>query len=234
MKDEFITDEALDQLLFEYMPKANTLLDQLEEEWDKDMDSHIFSSGYKRNMKKIIKEYSRTPFQKKLANIRRYAAVILIIFILTNGVLIATAQAYREMVFRIITNIYEEFTSIKIEVEDSMDTADLELNFIEPTYIPERFEVVDDIQSDISRTIVYMKDNNILVFRHGLIVDGEMKIDTEGTSIKEMEVNNQMISYVFNKGMYLAHWFDDVYMYTIDAEVSFDEFVKILEGIIKK
>lgn len=233
MKDEFITDEALDQLLFQYMPKANTLLDQLEEEWDKDMDSHIFSSGYKRNMKKIIKEYSRTPFQKKLANIRRYAAVILIIFILTNGVLIATAQAYREMVFRIITNIYEEFTSIKIEVEDSMDTADLELNFIEPTYIPERFEVVDDIQSDISRTIVYMKDNNILVFRHGLIVDGEMKIDTEGTSIKEMEVNNQMISYVFNKGMYLAHWFDDVYMYTIDAEVSFDEFVKILEGIIK-
>lgn len=234
MKDEFITDEALDQLLFEYMPKANTLLDQLEEERDKDMDSHIFSSGYKRNMKKIIKEYSRTPFQKKLANIRRYAAVILIIFILTNGVLIATAQAYREMVFRIITNIYEEFTSIKIEVEDSMDTADLELNFIEPTYIPERFEVVDDIQSDISRTIVYMKDNNILLFRHGLIVDGEMKIDTEGTSIKEMEVNNQMISYVFNKGMYLAHWFDDVYMYTIDAEVSFDEFVKILEGIIKK
>lgn len=147
--------------------------------------------------------------------------------------MIATAQAYRESVFRIITNIYEEFTSIKINVEDPMDTEDLELNFIEPTYIPDGFEIVDDIQSDISRTIVYMKDNNLLVFRHGLIVDGEMKIDTEGTSIKEMEVNNQIISYVFNKGMYLAHWFDDVYMYTIDAEVSFDEFSMILEGIIK-
>lgn len=234
MKDEFITDEALDQLLFEYMPKANTLLDQLEEERDKDIDSHIFSSRYKRNMKKIIKEYTRTPFQKKLANLRKYAAIILIIFILANGMLIATAQEYREMIFRIITNIYEEFTSIKIKVEGPMDIEDLELNFIEPTYIPDGFEIVDDIQSDISRTIVYMKDNNIIVFRHGLIVDGEMKIDTEGTSIKEMEVNNQMISYVFNKGMYLAHWFDDVYMYTIDAEVSFDEFSMILEGIIKK
>ena len=233
MKDELLTDEELDQLLFDYMPKANTLLDQLEEERDKDMDSHIFSSHYKRNMKKIIKEYTKTPFQKKLANLRKYAAIILIIFISANGMLIATAQAYREMVFRIITTIYEEFTSIKIRVEDPMDMEDLELNFIEPTYIPDGFEIVDDIQSDISRTIVYMKDNNLLVFRHGLIVDGEMKIDTEGTSIKEMEVNNQMISYVFNKGMYLAHWFDDVYMYTIDAEVSFDEFSMILEGIIK-
>ncbi|NLY47224.1 MAG: hypothetical protein GX053_14730, partial [Tissierella sp.] len=105
MRNDTLTDETLDKLLIEYMPKANMLLEQLEEERDKDLEPHVFSSRYKRSIKRKKKEYSRTPFQKKLVKLRKYAAVILIIFTLTNGVLIATAQGYREMVFKVITNI---------------------------------------------------------------------------------------------------------------------------------
>jgi len=72
------------------MPKANILLDQLEEKRDKNVAPHVFSSRYKRNMKKIIKEYSRTPMQKKLAALYKYAAVVLVTFILANSLLIAT------------------------------------------------------------------------------------------------------------------------------------------------
>ena len=232
MKNNALTDEALDQLLIEYMPKANILLDQLEEEKDKDLEPHIFSRRYKRNMKRIIKEYSRTPFQNKLVKLRRYAAVILIIFTLTNGVLIATAQGYREIVFKVITNIYDRYTSIVTEVENPMERMDMELNFIEPSYIPEGFVLIDDMQTDIERMIYYMNEDKLITFSHGIIANSERKIDTEGTSIKEIEVNNKIINYVFNKEMYIAYWFDGGYEYSVNAEVSFEDFIKIIEGIL--
>ena len=37
MQTKTLTDEALEELLYEYMPKVNILLDQLEEERDKDI-----------------------------------------------------------------------------------------------------------------------------------------------------------------------------------------------------
>lgn len=55
MKDKIITDEELDQLLYEYMPKANRLLEQLEEERNRDMADHIFSEEYRRKIESMLK-----------------------------------------------------------------------------------------------------------------------------------------------------------------------------------
>lgn len=230
MQNNVLTDEALDKLLIEYMPKADILLEQLEEERDKDTEPHVFSKRYRRKMKKIIKEYSRTPMQKRLVNLCKYAAVILILFILTNSILIVTVQAYREKVFETIITVYEKFTSIVIEVEESSNEG---LSFTQPSYIPDGFKVINDIQIDITRKIDYMNDNKIMVFKQSIIKSGEIRIDAEGTSFEEMEVNNQIIKYVFNKDMYIAHWTDNNFSYIINAEVSFEEFIKIIEGIIK-
>lgn len=234
MKNKVLTNEALEKLLLEYMPKSNMVLGQLEEERDKDLVPHVFSKRYKRNIKKIIKEHSSTPVQKKLINLRKYAATILIIFILMNGILIATAQGYREIVFKIITNTYEKFTSIIIDVEESVDREDIELNFIEPPYIPDGFQVIEDIQTDIGRKIYYMKDNELIMFKQSIITSGQIKLDTEGTVVKKMQINNQTVRYYFNKNIYNAYWVDEIYEYSIVSEVSFQELTKIIKGIIKK
>ncbi len=231
MKNKHLTDEVLDQLLIEYMPKANILLDQLEEERDKNVPSHVFSKNYKRNMKRIIKEYSRTPLQRKLFGLRKYVASILVLLILGNGVLIASAQDYREKFFELINDVYGRFTSIITKVEEPLNWR---LNFICLSYIPEGFEIISDIQTDITRKINYMKDDKIIVFKQSIITSGEMRIDTEDIVVKEMEINNQTIDYYYNKNMYTAYWNDDEFNYIISAEVSFEEFVNIIEGIIKK
>lgn len=234
MKNNTLTDETLDKLLIEYMPKANMLLEQLEEERDKDLAPHVFSRRYKRSMKRIIKEYSRTPFQKNLVKLRKYAAAILIILVLTNGILISTVEGYRERIFEVITNIYEKFTSIVIDVEDPIDREDMELNFIEPSYIPEGFELINDMQTAITRIMHYMNDNKIILIEQSIITSGELRIDTEDTMIKEINVNNQIIKYSINKGMLIGYWNDNKFSYLINSDVSFEEFIKILEGIIKK
>lgn len=235
MRDEVLTDEALDRLLVEYMPKANMLIEQLEEERDKDLEPHVFSRRYRKNMKRIIKEYTRTPFQNKLARLGRYAATILLIFILTNGVLIATAEGYRERLFNAITCIYEKFTSIIIDVEEPIDTKNTEIEFIEPSYIPDGYKMIDSAQTDVTRVIKYMdKNNNTIVFKQGVITGGELRIDTEGATIEEIDINDQTIKYFINKELFNGYWNDDKYQYLVNVEVSFEEFMKILEGIIKK
>ena len=232
MKEEVLTDEELDRLLIEYMPKANILLEQLEEERDKNMTPHVFSKHYRKNMKKIIKEYSRSPIQKQFATLGKYAAGILILIILTNSVLIISVEAYRENFFETMTNAYKKFTSIIIEVEKPSDD---NLNFIEPSYIPEGFELISDMQTDITMKIDYINnDDKIIVYRQSIITSGETRIDTENTLVEEIEIQNQKITYSFNKDAYNAYWNDNKFIYSIIAEVSFEEFVKIIEGIIKK
>jgi hypothetical protein len=229
MQNKVLTDEALDRLLNEYMPKANILLDQLEEERDKDIAPHVFSKHYKRNMKKIIKEYSRTPVQRKLVTLRKYVAAVLILFVLTNSILLITAQAYRERFFEIINTVYKKFTSIVIEVEE--EPFDEELNFVQPSYIPDGFELINDIKTDVTRKIDYINDNKIIVFKQSIITSGETKIDTENTSAKEMEINRYKITYSLNKDIYNAYWNDNKFSYSITAEVSLEELIKIIEGI---
>ena len=44
-----------------------------------------------------------------------------------------------------------------------------------------------------------------------------------------MEINEQIINYYFNKGMYNAYWNDTKFSHSITAEVSFEELINIIE-----
>ncbi len=234
MQKKILTDEELDILLTEHMPKANMLLDRLEEERDKNAAPHVFSARYKKNMKKIIKEYSRTHMQRKFATFSKYAAIILIIFILANSLLVVTVQAYREKVFEMITNVYKEFTSIITKTEEVPEPLTEKPEFTEPSYIPEGFEVINNMQTDITRKIDYENGDRILVYKQNILTNSELRIDTEGTEIKNIKINGTSINYVFNKGMYNAYWNDNEYFYLITGEISFEELLKVIEGVIQK
>lgn len=91
------------------------------------------------------------------------------------------------------------------------------------------------MQTDITRKIDYTNsDNQIITFKQSTITSKEIRIDTEDTSMAEITINNSAINYILNKGAYNAYWNDNKFIYSIIAEVSFEEFVKIIEGIIKK
>lgn len=234
MQRKPLTDEELDKLLTEYMPRANILLDSIEEERDKKSDSHVFSAQYNKNIKRIIKEYSRTPMQQKFAAFRKYAAAILIIFILLNGVLVVTVRAYREKTFEIIIKVYKQFTSIIIETDEAPELLNENLEFKEPSYIPDGFNVISDIKTNISRIIDYVNDDKILVYWQSIISNSEFGFDTENTEIKEIIIDEHVIRYVFNKGAYNVFWVDNEYSYLITGEISFEELLRFVEGIIRK
>lgn len=234
MENKFLTEEELDELLIKHMPRANEILDRLEEERDKNQPPHVFSTRHERSINKIIKKYNKGYYQNRYTHLLKYAAVILVTFILANSLLIVTVQAYRESLIRIITTVYKTFTSIVIDGENISDVSDAKIRFSEPSYIPDGFKILSYIETGTTRKINYVNDERIIVFMQKTTTAEEILIDTEGTEIKEIEINKIKVKYVFNKGMYYAYWYESEFGCSVNAEVSFDELTKIIKGIIKK
>jgi len=106
--------------------------------------------------------------------------------------------------------------------------------FSEPSYIPDEFEVINEMQADITRKIDYANGDRLMVFKQSIITNREFRIDTEDTEIKEIKIGEHIINYIFNKGIYNAYWNDNEFSYIITAKISFEELLKAIEGIIQK
>lgn len=254
MRNKDLTDEELDRMLTEYMPKANILLDQLEEERCKDISPHIFSKGYKKNMRKLLKEHGRTPNQKIFAALSRSIAVILIVLVLINSILIVSVEAYREEIVKkmvsgykeIIPKIQETIVIREMTVKDIKDQKQvtitireqekrpmIELDFVEPSYIPKGFESISNVQDDIKRKIEYINGEKTIVYIQSIIGREEILVDREDLLTKKKKVNNKTIYYTKSKGIYKVSWDDNKFNYSIVAQVPFEELIKIVEGVQK-
>lgn len=253
MKNKDLTDEELDRMLTEYMPKANILLDQLEEEKCKDISSHVFSKHYKKNMRKLLKEHGRTPNQKRFVALSKSIAVILIVLALINSILIVSVEAYREEIVKKMVSGYKEIipiiqetiviremtvkdikqNKVTITIKEQEKKPMIELDFVEPSYIPKGFESISNIQDDIKRKIEYINGEKTIVYIQSIIGKEETIIDREDLLTKKKKINNKTIYYAQNKGIYKVSWDDSKFNYSIIAEVPFEELIKIVEGIQK-
>lgn len=245
MKDKVLTDDDLDRLLTEYMPKANILLDQLEEERDKDMGPHFFSKHYQKNMKKIIKEHNRRPARRKNLKVSKYIAASLIVFALINSILIVSVEAYRETVIKKVVKSYRAViqTTWKTENRNGStiyvmerkveEPVIIELDFIEPSYIPEGFESISDTQNDIKRKIEYMHGDKSIVYTQSILGNQEIIVYRNDLSTKKKKISDKTIYYTEDKGIYKVSWNENEFNYSIIADVSFEELINIIEGIQK-
>lgn len=243
MKNKVLTDEDLDRLFTEYMPKANLLLDQLEEERDRDIASHVFSKHYQKNIKKIIKEYNRKPNQRKIIKASKYIAASLIVLALINSIPIVSVEAYRETLIKKVVKSYRAViqttwktenrngSTIYIMESKVKDPVIIELDFIEPSYIPEGFESISEIQDDIKRKIEYIHGDKTIVYTQSILGNQEIIVYRNDLSTKKKKISDKTIYYTEDKGIYKVSWNDNDFNYSIIADVSFEELIKIVEGI---
>lgn len=217
-----------DEFLYEYIPRANKLSDEINEERNKSIPDHVFSAKYERNIKKMIKKYSRSPRQ---ITIRKSIAVALITMLLLNALLVACIPSYMEKVFNIVVTVYEEFTSIFTQVDDE-PLDEMEHNFIQPSYIPEGFVIDEVIAFDHYFKIYYVNENlETIIYEQELIVDSEKLIDTENVDIQMFKINNIEYSYFYNKDMYNIYWYNDNYKFSLKASIELNEIKKIIKEI---
>lgn len=115
-------------------------------------NQYSFSAQFEKKMRKLIGKTNRKYIQIFGHRVRRAAAVAVLVIALSSGVM--SVEAARVKIFEIITTIYEEFTSIIFQSEQSTD-GDV-LVPIEPTYVPNGFTSYDHKSSEFKLIISYV------------------------------------------------------------------------------
>lgn len=194
--------EINDDLLYEYYPKVEKYsLDRLPKE---DEIEYEFSEIFNKKMKKLIIKSNRP---KVLNNIYKYSkrvSIIIIAFILSIFTLTMTVDAFRERLFDIIKEVYEEFTIYQFRTKEGKVIEESEFKF--PQYIPSGLKEIERNEYDDEIFITYSDGNSYVRYNTFKISDGNLYIDTENADISKIMINGVEADYIVKKDDYKLVW----------------------------
>lgn len=148
--------DITDEMLYKSCKKLEQhLLDNLPNESDIEYE---FSNKFKRKMSKLIKYEKRNPIINSIYTYSKNTAIVFLIVATGLFTLTMSVEAVRLKVINVITEIYEEFTSIMFSKEDENMSMNSKFKPVSPNYIPKGFKEIDKVESDIGLFIVY--ENN--------------------------------------------------------------------------
>lgn len=219
-----------DDFLYESMPKVeheilNIIPDGHEIE-------HKFSWKFKRKMKIIIKDQSRTPEIKALImRMRKITAIFIITNIIVFGG-IMSVEAYRTKFFSMIKEAWLELTSIVFLSDDNINIYDFVP--ILPKYIPNGYEILEQSQNEYENVIIYSdKDNNEIVYAQQSITHSEHIFDTEDAEIKVININNIDVNILTKNNITQIYWTDEKSIFFVSGKDK-NEIIRLVKSIIKK
>lgn len=219
-----------DDFLYKHMRKAEIkMLDSLPKEEEL---SHKFSKDFEKKMDKLIKEQKRTPFMRSFVIYGKRVAAIFLIIVSVSFATTMSVEAYRVRFFEVITEVWEEFTSIVFKSEEGINDGNLLPT--NPQYIPEGFSIFYEDVDDYMNMIIYKNEANIEIFyEQSFISNKEILLDTEGIEVETMKIENQNINYFTNKGVNQVYWNDNTYTYTLISSIDIEEIFKMTKSVLK-
>lgn len=195
--------------------------------------SHVFSNRFNRKMNALIKYERRTPFMNAFIHRFKIAVVTLFIFISLALGTIVSVEAYRIKFFEFITEVWTEFTSIHINVDDIESIGTLVP--AEPTYIPDGYAILESLDNEYGQTIIYADANGIEInYNQHVITQSVYLFDTENAVTETKIIGEQTVNIISNKNTFQIYWFDETHFYIIVGIIDKNELLKMAESIIIK
>ncbi len=226
-----MNDNLSDEFLYKHIPRAETAA--LESFPAENELKHVFSSHFLKKMQALIKYERRGSFGRFATQLGRVVAAVLVVVIMLNTVLVVSVEAYREKFFEIIQTVTEKFTSFFVDVDD--DAPVTELVPIDPSGIPEEFELIEQFSDAISHTVIYLnEEGQEIYYVQSLITDGEDHIDTEDASEQVIEIENCTVYVVVKNGTTQILWIDGPYKFQIISNTDYEAIIAVAEEIINK
>ena len=186
-------------------------------------EDYIFTEAFEVKMNKLIKN-QRNSFSSRL--VKKIGVVILVVSLV--GTVSIGVEAARIKIIEVVTEIFEKFTSISLQVpEDGKYSEETQETYC-PEYIPEGFYVID--QEEIFNDIHITYQNSIgeeILFRRIEVSANNLVIDTEDTVLEKLILDNREFYYYENKGIKNIIWMQGGYQISISSGVSKEELVKI-------
>lgn len=222
---DIILAEALEECLDEELKKYDEI------KLDK---PHEFSKEYKRKMRKIANSVGRKDRIKKYKRIAvRSVVSIAAAFGLVFGCLLTQPEVFAAVknVFRSVFDKYDkyEYVSEELTVENFDDSFRL-------GYVPDGYLLSNGIYSPGYVILTYESENEIIEFNYGIADSLSRNYDNEHNSFEILTIDK--IEYYYYKSndndFYDSLlWYDSGYSFSLNAQLSKEEFVKIAENIEK-
>ena len=222
--NERLWDAVIKEALIESM---NRELDETEQ----NIEPHNFSSQFEHNMNKLIKNIGRKEkAQAAGKTIVKFAVTAATVMGIMFGGFLTQQEVYAAVgnVIRSIFSTHDKYT-YQDNSEDIVFDDTIRLG-----YVPDGYELRSVYYMGNANLLTYeSEDEKSLYFNYSLAEDSSITVDNESHSYKETIKNNKI--YYFYKSeqdnFNTLIWFDEKYAYSIDAQISEDEIIKIAENI---
>ena len=152
-------------------------------------------------MERLLK-YERYRLTKH--NFFHYAkAVAVVIFLMTTVFLVTvlSVEAYRIRFFEFITTVWQEFTSVTIYSNDNVE-----------------LDILTPVESSYGREIYYAQQ---------LATQSEYIFDSENVNTEIMEIGEQLLYCLENKGIIQLYWYDKSHIYSMIGQIEQVELIKM-------
>lgn len=244
--DRTLSEKAYDflgELILEIETKE--LLQELEREQvdggAAEMNA-FFVKQDKRNLESIRKYFRKQHykhlFSKTVPKVAQIAAIVIAVITLLGSVAIATSHTVRVHVMKLLQNMEEEYTVVKM-VEDESASFDVPvewkgtsyMSYIPPNCIVGQVDgyvdisTVEYVDSKSNKTVLKFCEFGFGAWTH---------IDTQGAIVTEVKINEYVGSLVSKNETLYVYWCDgQKYYLVVYLDTDVEELNKIIRGVVR-
>ncbi len=219
-------------------PKLYEAFDLYCQQWceelptDEELADITFSPTLQEKMRRLLRR-QRCGFYVLFGTAGRRVASVLVMLLVSMTIATVSVKALREPVVRFITEVFETFTSI-LFVNDEPTAADVQLEAVEPAYIPEGYVV--ERQSSDGKTLYKIAYYNAdaesrLLYTQRRDKDGALGINTENIEYHIVKVNElDGIAYSQKNSTAVMLVYGE-YTFTVKGPLAEEELLRIAASI---
>lgn len=219
--------DITDDMLIENIPIATQIiLDNLPSD---DELKHVFSKGFERKMKRLIKQQKRSSFTNKIIFYSKRTAIIFFIVLVSLFTVTMSSEALRTHFFELVIKVYEDLTSFVFSTDEEDN---LILKNKEPVYIPKGFREVDRVDDFV---ITYKNDENIEIqYVTDKISSNSIILDTEDAKVEDITINGCKAKYIEKDTFLQLFWNDNNFIYLLNVDCHDKENLEFYKDILIK
>lgn len=225
MTDLELGKSKLQQALLEI---SKNYLENLELAPEEDIS---FSPKLERRMARLLKA-KRKP-RRNLINAPCKKAIAACLSIIVFAGAIMGCKKIREPIVEFFSDVYEKFTEFFFGDEDK-ETASKVIDEVHmPTYLPEGYELVEDISftnEPKEVCIIWKNENDDKIFLYQNVLTNNLILDTENATLTTIDSDSK-IAIIQKDNHTYAFWNDRIYSYMLVCNLSEDELIKIVKSI---
>lgn len=218
-----------DDFLYHHMPEAERklLADHPPEE------EHRFSLRFRWKMHQLLGRKLRLEKYPPLSVGKRVLLVAAVLLFLSIGIFMSS-EANRIRVFEFVIKRYPKYTEIQVESDVNVPE-DVVVEPIDPSYIPEGYQISEKNLNDMSYRVRYINDEGLkLYYNENIITQSGMLLDTEDADVETVLMEGLELMVIEKNGNVMIFWHDDRHKFLLSGEVEKAEMLRMAKSIIKK